>query len=435
MSTHFTDYNAFIHYMDTLGVFHINPSLTEISAVLERMKLTTPSFAVVQVLGTNGKGSTSSMLSALCHHHGLKTGFFTSPHFTSLQERILLNNSWLSQEDWVNSANKVMEHGGETLTYFELLTAMALHLFATNGVEIAVIEAGLGGTWDSTTAITADMHVYTAIGLDHMDVLGTNLQEIAMDKAGAIRSSAPVITTQQEALAFEPLQAAAHKNNAPFIVADETFNALPENFSLDDLPLHGDFQSANTRLALTAFRHALPLVTAKVPTAKSVAISPQSLADGLKKAWIPGRFQYIPGTPAMPPLLLDGAHNPHAMSALGLSLAKKNIGPAAVIFSCLADKQPEQIVPHLRALATGPVFVPPLRNNSRAMRPRDLANLIGLPAETAESFPDALQRAIRFREERFPESIGTDTYPILICGSLYLLAEFYQLYPKYLQSV
>ena len=123
------------------------------------------------------------------------------------------------------------------------------------------------------------------------------------------------------------------------------------------------------------------------------------------------------------------------MSALGLSLAKKGIGPSAVIFTCLADKQPEQLIPHLRALATGPIFVPPLGNNSRSMRPRELANLIGLPGETAESFEDALAQAIRFREERFPEAIGENTYPILICGSLYLLAEFYRLYPKYLQSI
>lgn len=435
MTIQFSNYDAFTHYMDTLGVFHINPSLTEVSAVLERMQLSRPPFTVIQVLGTNGKGSTSSMLSALCDEHGLKTGLFTSPHFVSLQERILVNNTWVSQEDWLQSANAVMQCGGDKLTYFELLTATALHIFVRKDVEVAIIEAGLGGTWDSTTAIVADVHIYTAIGLDHMDVLGDSLQKIAEDKAGAIRSNAPVITIRQESAAREALETSAQKHGAPFILANEDFTSLPENFSLDDLPLQGNFQESNTRLALTAFKTIVPLLNKNNSQSTPIQPSPESLASALKKAWIPGRFQHIKGTSETPPFILDGAHNPHAMSALGLSLAKKGIGPAAVIFTCLADKQPDQLVPHLRALATGPIFVPPLEHNSRSMRPRELANLIGLPGETAESFEDALAQAVRFREERFPEAIGQNTYPILICGSLYLLAEFYRLYPKYLQSI
>lgn len=421
-------FEDFENYMNTLGVFHINPSLTEIQEVLEKATLTSPPFTVVQVLGTNGKGSTSSMLSALCSSHGLQTGLFTSPHFISLRERILINGTLVSEEDWLISANAIMQQGGETLTYFELLTAMAVHMFTHKGVDVGIIEAGLGGTWDSTTAITADMHIYTPIGLDHMDVLGDSLEKIATDKAGAIRSAAPVVTTEQENQAFEALQKVTNAHQGKFIQADEEIVGLPQDFAVESLPLHGDFQSQNIRLALTAFR-TLSTLLKNTPT--FTPLTPQSLAQGLQKAWIAGRFQQIPATKTTPPFILDGAHNPHAMAALGLSLARKNIGPAAVIFSCLADKQPQQLIPHLRALATGPVFIPPLHNNSRAMRPQDLAHLIGLQAETAESFEEALAKAIQFREERFPEASGTDAYPILICGSLYLLAEFYNLYPKH----
>lgn len=431
----FADFDAFTHYMDTLGVFHINPSLKEIGIILERMQLTSPPFIVVQVLGTNGKGSTSSMLSALCQHHGLKTGLFTSPHFVSLRERILTDSRQFEKEDWLQSANAVMAHGGETLTYFELLTVMALHLFARKGIQVAILEAGLGGNWDSTTAVDADMHVYATIGLDHMDILGDSLEKIAADKAGAIRSCAPVITTQQESAALEPLQAAARRHQAPFELADSDFASLPPDFLPQELPLHGEFQEANIRLALTAFRHIPALVSHRFPGWKSFSPTPESLGEALKRAWIPGRFQQIPATLNTPPFILDGAHNPHGMAALGLSLAKKGIGPAAVIFTCLADKQPEHIIPHLRALATGPVYIPPLLGNSRNARPAELANLVGLQAEPATSFAEALRKAVRFRETRFPEAKGESTYPILVCGSLYLLAEFYKLYPKYLQSI
>lgn len=431
-SVFFADYAAFTHYIDTLGVFHINPSLNEIGAVLKSMQLSRPPFAVIQVLGTNGKGSTSAMLSALCHEHGLTTGLFTSPHFVSPRERILINNTPVPEEDWVRSANLVMQHGGETLTYFELLTVMALHMFAQNNTQIAIIEAGLGGSWDSTTAITADMHVYTPIGLDHLGILGNSLQEIAEDKAGAIRSNAPVISAQQEPAVKLVLMSACGRNNAPLYFADKDFSLLPDGFNPEDLPLRGAFQGENIRLALTAFTHIPEVLHRCFRSGLRILPTPQSLVSALTKAWIAGRFQHIAATEEMPPFILDGAHNPHAMAALGLSLAKKGTSPAAVIFTCLNDKQPEHIIPHLRALATGPIFVPPLpAGNSRAMPPERLAAMIGIQAQPMPSLAQAIEDATRFRKERLP-GIAPDDHPILICGSLYLLSEFYKEYPQYL---
>jgi dihydrofolate synthase/folylpolyglutamate synthase len=169
----------------------------------------------------------------------------------------------------------------------------------------------------------------------------------------------------------------------------------------------------------------------------------------LAKAWLPGRMQSVPALPptnspfsaappcslGWPPLLLDGAHNSHGLAALGLSLAQAGIAPPAVIFACLADKNPAEMAPHLRALATGPIFVPPIADNPRAMLPQDLAAIIGLNAVPVSSLPEALALASGLMAERNPEAFRASpaASPLLICGSLSLLADFYSLRPDCLE--
>ena len=170
-------------------------------------------------------------------------------------------------------------------------------------------------------------------------------------------------------------------------------------------------------------------------------------ATALARAWIAGRMQFIPfaapgrgyapSALGWPPLLLDGAHNPHGLAALGLALARQGIAPAAVIFTCMDDKDLGNMLPHLRSLATGPIFVPPLKDNPRAMPPEMLAALIGVGAEPVASLRDALQKAATLMAERIPESFapGDPRNPLLVCGSLYLLGELYALRPDCLEEI
>ena len=182
--------------------------------------------------------------------------------------------------------------------------------------------------------------------------------------------------------------------------------------------------------------------------------------SALACAWLPGRLQRIPPLPAAPyaretakpdearnayipcslgwpPLLLDSAHNAHALVALGHSLARCHTAPAAIIFSCLADKEPQRLVPHLRALAAGPIFVPPIADNPRAMPPGELASIIGHSAVPTRSLKEALEEASAFMAAGLPESFTGmgPLNPLLICGSLYLLGEFYALRPDCLRPV
>ena len=440
---HFNTYTDFAIHLNALGLFHINPSLGAVERVIHALALARPPFATLQVVGTNGKGSTSTFLASLCKAHGLSTGLFTSPHFLSPRERILVNGSMLEEHQWLRYANVVMAAGGKELTYFEILTVLALVAFQDMGVQVAVLEAGLGGTWDATTATSADMLVVTPISLDHMAVLGNTVQEIARDKAGAVRSPAPVVCAIQERAVDTIFAEAARKHGASYSVSPPS---LPASMPLRPR-LAGNFQRANMALALHAFsvlsQHMPPL-----PGLGPVRLSEANILLGLEKAWIPGRMQQtsshlclqntpdFPHKTGWPPFILDGAHNAAGLTSLGLSLAREQLSPSAIIFACLEDKEPEIMASHLRTLPPVPIFIPPVTENSRAMEPVSLASLVGLNATACTSLEEALVLASGSRAERLPEHAIPDCtdFPVLVCGSLYLLADFYTLRPDCLEA-
>ena len=458
----FADFAALAAHLEHLGLFRMRPGLDRMRAALDRLALRRPPCCVVQIVGTNGKGSTSTMLAALAQAHGLRVGLHTSPHFLSPRERVRLDGAMLPEERWLELANILMQRGGDDLSYFEFVTCLAVMAFAE--ADIAVMETGLGGSYDATTALEADLVVFTPIDLDHQSVLGPFLKDIAADKAGAIRPGAPSLSAAQRPEAMAELARVSKMRRSPLL--DIPPALAPPDQTRHPLSLEGGHQRDNARLALAAWRHIRdngPLsLDARQRLAAALAKAKPDDLEGraLASAWLPGRFQripplngplpaqqetadatgaaclsYAPCSLGWPALLLDGAHNSHGLAALGRALARRNVAPAAVIFACLADKDTETMLPHLRALATGPVFVPPVANNPRAMPPEDLAALIGLNAAPAASLKEALELAARHMAERLPEAFAGQRpdNPLLICGSLYLLAEFYALRPDCLE--
>ena len=469
----FTDLEA---HLEGLGLFRMMPGLERMRAVLNALGLLRPPYAVIQVVGTNGKGSTSTMLERLAREHGLRTGLHTSPHFLSVRERVRVNGAMLPEAGWARLGNTLMRQGGEALSYFEFVTCLAVLAFAEAEVDVAVMETGLGGTFDATTALEADLLVFTPFALDHQSVLGNTLREIAADKAGAIRPGTPAVSAPQKAEALFELLRVAGERNAPF-------EELPPDFPLPPpaeangvgLRLAGDHQLGNARLALaawrmlpdTAVRGGMPegvrgrIVAACAPeepgawelletAAGRAGAASHREAGSLASAWLPGRLQALaalgarqrawnPCALGWPPLLLDGAHNSHGLAALGLSLARMGIAPLAVVFSCLADKDLDAMLPHLRALATGLIVAPPIADNPRAMPPEALAGRIGLNAVPVGSLREALEIAAGHMADRMPEVFDPAhapafRHPLLICGSLYLLGEFFALRPDALSG-
>lgn len=419
----FASFGALAAHLETLGLFRMRPELGRLKDVLSILNPPRPR-AVIQVAGTNGKGSTATFIASIALAHGLRVGLYTSPHFVSFRERIRLNGIPVAEETLLPPANRIMAAGGAGLTYFELVTTLAALVFPPDAVDLAVMETGLGGTWDAVTALPVDAVVFTPIGLDHCDILGNTVAAIAEDKAGAIRDGKPVFSAPQVPEAARALEAAANRRNSPLVPAGG-YNTLPAAIreGRASLGLAGDHQFINAGLALKVWRH--------LATEHGWPVSEEKETAGLAAAFIPGRMQFVPASPehGHPALLLDGAHNGHGMAVLGRELARHNTAPAAVIFSCLEDKNPAEMASHLRVLATGPVFVPPIDHNPRALPPEKLAGIIGLNAVPVSSMAEALKRAADHVRARLPEETAAhpERHPVLICGSLYMLGDFFTL--------
>lgn len=412
----FATYEDFETHLEKLGLFHMDLAHSRIDAVLNEAELKRPDYPVAQVVGTNGKGSTSSFLSAFGQATGLTVGLYTSPHFVTPRERILINGEMLDEEEWCDVANDVMECGGKELTYFELLTVMAVFFFADYEVDLGIFEAGLGGTHDATTAIERDLVVYTPIGLDHVDVLGATIEDIARDKAGAMRKDLPAITHVQEKSVMAVLKKEAQKVGASLISSEGTVTLPPTT----RIGLSGKHQKENALLALAAFRQLV----------EKYGWSPADIMDwddvkeiGVADAWIAGRFQHIAATEVLPELYLDGAHNVPAFAVLADTLQEQAIKPSVVLFGCMENKDIHKLVPKVQELTEGVILLPQFIDMDRAEPAERLATHFDDRAQVCESLQDALIRS---------KELAGDA-PVLVCGSLYLLAEFFALYPEFLQ--
>lgn len=398
--------------LDALGMFHMDLTPDRMKRGLRALGLVRPPFAIAQIVGTNGKGSTASMLASLAEAHGVKTGLFTSPHMLSPRERILINGEMLPEANWNAFVGRALAAEAEA-TYFECLCLAATLAFAELGVELAVMEAGLGGRHDATTALPADLVCFTPIDRDHTNVLGDSLHAVASDKAAAVRKNASALTAGQKPEALDCLARACRRLDVPLLHAADLC-ALPQRLVMR---LRGPHQLENARNALAAW----------LETARRLGrpVREEAVRRGLENACIPGRLQAIAPNGTYPHLLLDGAHNAHALIALRGALADLRITPAAVIFSCLQDKEPETAAPLVRDLAPdAPLLVPPIADNPRAAPPAALAALLGPSARTAPSLAAALADVASAQT--------TPSSPVLICGSLYLLAEFFRLFPTHL---
>lgn len=424
MRTTFSSFAQVIAHLDARGFFHMELGLERMERALARLFPVRPPLVCVQVLGTNGKGSTAAFLDSLARSHGLRTGLYTSPHFVSPAERIRLDGVPLPEHDWPAPAAEVYAACPE-LTYFEFLTVLALLAFARHGVELAVLEAGLGGRYDATTACPADALCYAPIALDHAAILGPTLADIAADKAAAIRDAVPVVSAPQFPAARAALEAAAAARGAALTFVEP----LPSAVSLG---LAGPHQRINAAVALAAWRALAPRFGHPALTA-SAAPTPAE-ADGLARAFIAGRLHFLPACEAHPPLLLDGAHNPHGMQALARHLRRMGQAPRCAVFSCLADKDWLPAARLLqRELGDIPLLVPQLHNERAADASAVAAACnAGRPRPTARAVPDVAS-ALAAARDILPAAPDAAA-PVLLCGSLYLLAEFFSLFPHYLTA-
>jgi dihydrofolate synthase / folylpolyglutamate synthase len=419
-----------LQYLLSLGheTLAMKLGLRNTELLLEALQNPDQSFPSVQIAGTNGKGSTATFLESVCRAAGIKTGLYTSPHLESITERIKVNGEEIKCEDFARhttqirmAAERLVAEGQiEALpTYFEHVTAIALVAFREAKVELAILETGLGGRLDSTTAANAKICAITQIAFDHEEYLGTNLRSIAAEKAAIIRPGSSVVIAHQQREALEViLQRCDDVGVEPTVVSDRnlvteispdgrcrvTFETTKSRYEDLWLGLRGQHQVENAAVAIEL---------ADLLKERDFQISRVALAEGLQNSIHHGRLELLEGKPHF---LLDGAHNPAGAQMLRNFLNDFAKRPLTIVFGAMREKQVEEIMRILFPCTDNIVLT-----NIQNPRSASLESMISF----AQRYSTGSVTAALTSSEAIDQALQLTTPDGMICvtGSLYLIGE------------
>ena len=331
-----------LSYLEQLHPKTIELGLERVAKVKEEMQLN-PVFPIITVGGTNGKGSVCAMLEAILTDSGYRVGCYTSPHLLRYNERVRVNRIEVSDGDLCTAFTAVDQARGDTaLTYFEFGTLGAVWHFMQEKVDVAILEVGLGGRLDAVNAFDADCAIVTSIDMDHMDYLGDTREAIGLEKMGIFRQGKPAICAEPDVPTRVQNFIDKSGTIARQIGRDFKFTKMDSQWRFDGsrgsrhaLPypaLRGDFQLSNAAACLAA----LDELKDRLP------VTANNIRNGLLDTQLKGRFQVLPGRPAV---ILDVAHNPHAAAALRGNLERMPCaGKTIAVFAMLADKDIASVV-------------------------------------------------------------------------------------------
>ena len=413
-------YDEALAYISRLGRFAMKLGTERTTAILDQLGNPQRSLKGALIAGTNGKGSTAACLAEILQAQGHKVGFMPKPHLISYTERIQVNGIPISEEDFVSTLEELrptLDRVAADLgpaTEFEMLTAMAI-LYLAPRIDRLVCEVGLGGRLDATNALDLGVALITNVALDHQKYLGNTIEKIANEKAAIIKPNDLAITGC-EGEALQIVQAHATKANATLWRLNKEIHVESKSKGWDGhvmtiegpafqhtdlhLKLVGDYQPQNAALAIAA-SHAIGPVT------------DQAVLTGIAATKWPGRLQTIETNPRV---ILDGAHNPAAMTKAGATVRNLIKDQRLVtVFAMLSERDPNQLIAALRTLKPhAVVFTEPKSAGDHAVKATELKDIYGQDAEAITPAPKALDRA--------KQLAGRDGN-VLVCGSLYLVGE------------
>lgn len=414
------NYEQAIDYIEQTDTPRQRYGLEKLKQALHLMGDPQEKVPYVHIAGTNGKGSTASMLSSILNHAGLRCGLYTSPHLQRYNERFQIAGEPISDEQLIQSVQRVQqmcEHLGGTPIVFEVLTLMAFELFARLDCQIAVLEVGIGGRLDATNCIPSPQAaVVTQLGLDHTETLGDTIEQIAWQKGGIAKPGSCLVMAAQQEEAMEVVRQICRQEDCAFCVADpkrmqllsstlKGQRVLDEHFGELLIPLAGEHQLKNAANVLCAVEQLVQRGW-KIPT--------EAVREGLAAAKWPARFELLDKSPYF---ILDGGHNPQCVQAAMDALEQFFPGKKAVILTgMMQDKDTEKMLEQMAEHAACFVCLHP--DSPRALSAEQLAQQVkerfGLPAFCCESIAQGVALA--------REKAGSDG---LVCalGSLYLAAE------------
>jgi dihydrofolate synthase/folylpolyglutamate synthase len=413
-------------------------------------------FASVLIAGTNGKGSTAATLESILRAAGHRTGLYTSPHLIRVNERIRVAGEEVADGDFAGVHERVEQAAQKLVaagdlpwhpSFFEMLTAMAFEHFARAGVELAVLEVGMGGRLDATNVVEPRVSVITDIALDHQKFLGSTITEIAREKAGIIRPGGVVVTLPQHPEANDVLGNTILERHARAVSAVEYVPPVspgaadflachPERSEAKPSAVEGPLPAPNryplevmgTEITVASSlpgRHqlrntALAIAAAVELNAQGFKVSARDVERGIRATRWPGRLQVIPAAKGAPEFLLDAAHNPAGAWALRAALSERYEGrPFTLVFGVMRDKALAEMAEILFPLAEHVIATQPA--NPRSALPGEIraaAARTGVEVLAESAVAAALARA---------RSLATERGIVVICGSIYLIGEALQL--------
>lgn len=412
----------------------VQPRVERTRRALELLADPQHTYRVVHVTGTNGKTSTSRIIESLLRAHGLRTGMFTSPHLQRFTERVMIDgapiedaaiaDAWDEIEPVIGLVDAELAAAGDApLTFFELLTVLAFVAFADAPVDVAVIEVGMGGAWDSTNTADGDVAVFAPIDLDHADRLGNTIAEIATVKAGIIKDGAAVVSARQSPEALAVLTAAAAARGATLAVEGDAFalesdklavggqlmtvRGLAGRYDDEYLPLYGAHQGFNAALAIAAVESLIGGATQP--------LTGDVLAEGLSQVVSPGRLQLIGIAPTV---IVDAAHNPHGARSLAAALGESfDFDEWGVVLGVLGDKDADGILAALAPVATEVFVTAP--DSERAEEPDELADRV-----EAAGLRVSVHRDLELAAEAAREwAASSPRRAVVVAGSVVLAGE------------
>jgi dihydrofolate synthase / folylpolyglutamate synthase len=374
----------------------IEPSLDRITALTTLLGDPQRAYPVIHITGTNGKTSTARMTETLLRARGLRTGLFTSPHLTSIRERICVDGEPLSAERFVSAYEELQPYLGLVddsqpvpLSFFEVLTAMAFAVFADAPVDVAVIEVGVGGTWDCTNVADGAVAVITPISIDHVRYLGNTVTAIAGDKAGIIKPGAVAVLAQQPIDAAEVLLRRVAEVGATVAREGLEFGVISRELALggqllsirgllgsyDDLflPLFGAHQAGNAACALAAVEAFAGASASAGPEDEPVALDDELVRVAFRTMSSPGRLEVVRRSPLT---IVDAAHNPAGMAATVAALSEAfALTDLIAILAVSEDKDVPAILDELEPVTSELVVT--TNSSPRSTDPGKLAELAG----------------------------------------------------------
>jgi len=410
----------------------INPSLDRIKLLLDYLGNPQDGLKAIHIAGTNGKTSTSRMIERLLRSLDLRTGLYTSPHLVHPRERISIDGEPISVKNFEEVFNQVEPFleivdekiPGRSVTFFEVLTAMAFVSFSDTPVDVISLEVGMGGRWDATNVLTPMVSVITPIDLDHQEYLGNTVEKIALEKTGIIKENIPVIVSNQSKDAAKIILAKAIENNSPIMREGIELDVLERSVGIGGqqltianpygthselfLPLFGKHQASNAAVSLTAVEAFL-----------GRQIDHDLVQEAFAEFSSPGRLQVLKRNPT---IVIDAAHNPAGIKATKQGITESfQFDNLILILAFMGDKDVNQILEELKGFAQ--VVILTQTNSARALSVVDLAKKVknisqfATRIESSDNSAEAIKLAIDIAKD-LGNSAG-----IIALGSVVLAGE------------